>query len=61
MEQPLLLDIESAAQALGVGRSTMYGLMDSGMVRSVHIGRRRLVPREDLEQFVADQRAAVPA
>ena len=39
-----LLDIPAAAQALGVGRTTLYGELDSGRLRSVRVGRRRLVP-----------------
>jgi excisionase family DNA binding protein len=40
---PELLSIEEAARRLGIGRTAMYGLLTSGRVRSVRIGRRRLV------------------
>jgi excisionase family DNA binding protein len=39
-----LLDIPSAAAALGIGRTRLYAELDSGQLRSVKVGRRRLVP-----------------
>ena len=48
----LLLTAEEAAQALGVGRSTMYGLIRDGAVASVRIGRLRRVPAESLVEYV---------
>lgn len=47
-----LLDMKEVASALHVGRSTAFGLVASGQLRSVRIGRRRLVPAEALEQFI---------
>lgn len=51
---PLLLTVEEAADRLSIGRTLMYSLVSSGMVRSVTIGRLRRVPAECLEQFIAD-------
>ena len=53
MEQRLL-DMKQVQQRLHVGRSTAFGLVQSGQLRSVRIGRRRLVPVEALEQFLAE-------
>jgi excisionase family DNA binding protein len=47
-----LLSVKSAAAYLGVGRSTAYQLMMTGKLRSVTIGRRRLVPMSELRRFV---------
>ncbi|MFI8661855.1 helix-turn-helix domain-containing protein [Rhodococcus qingshengii] len=44
--------IEAAAERLGVGRSTLYGLMDSGQLRSVKIGKNRLVPESAIVEFI---------
>jgi excisionase family DNA binding protein len=52
----LLLDIEPAAAMVGVGRSTFYKLMDSGEIRTVRIGRRRLIERAELDRFVGQLR-----
>jgi excisionase family DNA binding protein len=38
---------------LNVGRSTAYDLIRSGRLRSVKIGRRRLIPRDALEDLLA--------
>jgi excisionase family DNA binding protein len=49
-----LLSVQEAAGELGIGRSLIYELLFSGALRSVKIGRRRLVPREAIEAFIAD-------
>lgn len=50
--QKILLSAEEAAHLLGVHRSTAYQLMTSGGLKSVKIGRRRLIPRSALTDFV---------
>ncbi len=50
---PILLTVEEAAHLLCLGRTTTYELVMRGSIRSVKIGRRRLVVREGLEAFVA--------
>ncbi|MEX5713694.1 helix-turn-helix domain-containing protein [Parafrankia sp. FMc6] len=42
--EKLLLTTNEAAETLGIGRSTLYDLIRSGKLRTVKIGRRRLVP-----------------
>ena len=49
---PLLLSVEEAAQALGIGRSKTYELIASGQVPSLRIGRRTLVPARALSEAV---------
>jgi excisionase family DNA binding protein len=50
---PLLLSVGSACRILGLGRSCLYALMASGRIRSVSVGRRRLIPREAINEFIA--------
>ena len=50
-DPPTLLDVPSAASALGVSRTTAYNLIASGQLRTVKVGRRRLVPRSAVEGF----------
>lgn len=58
--EPVLLPIwPDAARALGVGRTTVFKLIASGELRSVRLGRRRLVPTEALRELV--ERLACPA
>ncbi len=56
---PALLDVATAARALGVSRTTMYStILDQPTgVRSLRVGRRRLVSRSDLEAFAAAGRS----
>jgi len=44
--------IPDAAAQLGVGRTTIYGLIDAGEIQTIHIGRRRVVPRSSLEAYL---------
>jgi excisionase family DNA binding protein len=43
-EPDRLLSIEQAARALGIGRTALYSEIAAGRIRSVKVGRRRLVP-----------------
>jgi len=57
---------EEAAEALGLGRATVYELMRAGDLESVTIGRARRVPAAAIEAYVQrlrDQQsgASVPA
>lgn len=49
--------IEEAAQSLGVGRTTVYELMNSGDLESVKVGRRRIIPADAVGAFLAARRA----
>ncbi|HEY1988121.1 MAG TPA: helix-turn-helix domain-containing protein [Acidimicrobiales bacterium] len=49
---PLLVTVEEAAGLLRLGRTRAYELVLGGRIRSVKVGRRRLVVRSSLEDFV---------
>lgn len=51
-EPPRCLRVEEVAGLLNIGRSTAYDLIRSGRLRSVKIGRRRLVPRDAVEDLL---------
>lgn len=48
-----LLTKGTAAQALGVSERMVETLIQSGDLRSVRIGKRRLVPVQALDEYVA--------
>ena len=48
-----LLSIIAGSKALGVSRGTMFGLLASGKLGYVRIGRRRLIPTDAIEAFIA--------
>jgi excisionase family DNA binding protein len=52
-DSKLLLSPDELARELGVGRTTAYGLLWTGQIPSVTIGRLRRVRREDVDRFVA--------
>ena len=57
-QSKLLLTVPEAAHLLSIGRSRCYDLVLSGQLRSLKLGRRRLIPREALDAFVAEQMEA---
>lgn len=55
----LLLTTTEAAKALGIGRSKVYELLQTGQLMSVRIGASRRVPADAVHTFVANlQRTA---
>jgi excisionase family DNA binding protein len=48
-----LLPIKKSAAVLGVCRASLYPLMASGRLRAVKIGSRTMIPRSELERFIA--------
>lgn len=56
--EPLLLPIPDAARALGVGRTSIYGLIAAGDLETVKIGARTLVVEASLGQYVERLRTA---
>jgi excisionase family DNA binding protein len=51
---PSLLSIKHATFELGIGRSAVYELIAAGKLKTIKIGRRRLVAREAIHEFIAD-------
>lgn len=54
----VLLTVEEAARRLRVGRTTCYGLIRSGELESIDIGRLRRVPADAPAAYLARRRAA---
>jgi excisionase family DNA binding protein len=50
---PLLVPVEAAARAVGVGRTNMFRLIGEGHIRAVKLGSRTLIPVAELEAFAA--------
>jgi len=56
-----LLSVPEAADMLSIGRSRCYELVLGGELASLKLGRRRLIPREALQAFVAKRLEEVSA
>jgi excisionase family DNA binding protein len=54
---PSLHQIPAAMARLSIGRSTIYNLMDSGALRSVKVGKRRLIPESAIAEFISQLEA----
>lgn len=56
--RPGLLTIPEACAALGgISRPSIYSLLNAGTLRSVHVGRRRLIPAAAIADYIAGQSA----
>ncbi|WP_194907006.1 helix-turn-helix domain-containing protein [Catenulispora rubra] len=45
--------VEQAAELLGIGRTTMFGLIHDGEIGTVSIGRARRVPADEIDAYIA--------
>jgi excisionase family DNA binding protein len=50
--QPLIYSVEEAARVLRVSRDTTYELLRSGQLRSMKVGRRRLIPAIAIHEYI---------
>jgi excisionase family DNA binding protein len=58
--EPLAYSIDEAAARLRIGRTKLYAEIAAGELASFHIGDRRLITPEALQQYLArKQRQAV--
>ena len=52
MTTPLLHSIQSSTQILGIGRSSLYGLIADKKIYTVKIGRRTLIPDQEIVLYI---------
>jgi excisionase family DNA binding protein len=57
-ENVWLYSIKDVVVRTGLSRSTIYEEMASGRLRSVKVGRRRLIPEVALAEYIDDLMAA---
>jgi excisionase family DNA binding protein len=50
---PRLMSVPSAARVLGIGTTLLFRLIKSHDIAVVRLGRRSLVPLEEIERIVA--------
>jgi excisionase family DNA binding protein len=49
---PIVISIDSAKKALGIGHTKLYELIDEGRLATIKIGRRRLVKTDSIRALV---------
>lgn len=54
--EPLAFRPETAAETIGVGRTTMYELLRTGEIESIKIGRSRVIPADALRDYLTRKR-----
>jgi excisionase family DNA binding protein len=52
-----LLSVDEAGAALALSRSVVYGEIAAGRLRTIKVGRRRLVPAAAIAAFIAERAA----
>jgi len=50
--RPLTVSVNKACAILGIGRTKMHELMHAGSVKSIRLGKRRLIDYASLEALV---------
>lgn len=46
--------VREAAQSVGIGSTRMGDLVRAGRIRAVHVGKRILIPRWAIEEFLKE-------
>lgn len=59
-EERMTLSIEEAAVRLGISRALAYELVRRGELPRLRLGRRVVIPRKALEEFVEAATVATP-
>lgn len=49
------VSVPDARAEFGISRSRLYELIAAGEVRSIKLGKRRLVPRAELARYLAER------
>lgn len=49
---PDVLTVEDLTQILGIGKNSAYNLVNSGSLKSVRVGRKYLISKQALLQFL---------
>jgi excisionase family DNA binding protein len=55
-----VLSLNEVARVLGVDRSTVYGLLRTGELEAVRVGKRKKFRPEDLEAYLERGRERAP-
>lgn len=54
--ETLAISINDAAEALSLGRTSIYVMIADGRLEAFKLGRRRLVKAESVRRLIASQR-----
>jgi excisionase family DNA binding protein len=57
----MLLSLDESAALMGIGIVTLHKIIRNGEIGSVKIGKRRLIPRGEIEAFIRERTTRKPA
>jgi len=61
MPERLAYSIEEVCELTGLSRSLLYDVMNTGRLAYIKVGRRRIITRDHLNAFLADDRQEAAA
>jgi excisionase family DNA binding protein len=56
--EPIVLSINDTAKALGLGRTSIYALINGGRLEAVKIGRRTLIKVASIRHLMGTEQGA---
>ncbi len=58
-EYPDVMTVEETAKALGISKNTAYKLVNEGVIKTKRVGKRILVPKCCLEDYIKSARFGI--
>jgi len=52
--EPRSIGINDFCAAIGVSRSFAYGLINRNEIKTIHLGRRRLIPMTEVDRLISE-------
>ena len=50
--EPMAYSVEEAALVMSLSRTAVYSLIKDGLLKSVHQGKRRIIPRTEIQAYL---------
>ncbi len=50
--EPIVISVKNASKALGLGRTSIYALINQGKLETIKIGRRTLVTVSSIRRLI---------
>lgn len=54
LSQRITISVDEAMSATGIGKTMLYELLNDGSLRSIKLGKRRLIIVESLHELIAN-------
>jgi excisionase family DNA binding protein len=54
LNQCITISVDEAMSAIGIGKTLLYQLLNDGSLRSIKVGKKRLVIVESIHEWIAN-------